>query len=147
VTEDKHVHNALTAIHARLGTIEGRVTLIARAEREQILDSLEKDVRKKPLIGQIYLALDGSRSQRDVSEVLKARGIATSEMTVSRTMGKMHTESGIIELVSAGGSKVYRKGDESEAVLNLSAKIREWLKEEGEADPAPPPGRRRRKKP
>jgi hypothetical protein len=140
------VHNALTAIHARLGTIEGRVTLIARAEREQILDSLEKDVRKKPLIGQIYLALDASRSQREVFEVLKATGIATSEMGVSRTMGKMHTESGIIELVSAGKSKVYRKGDESEAVLNLSAKIREWLKDEGEPDPAPPPGRKKREK-
>jgi DNA polymerase III delta prime subunit len=147
VTEDKNVHNALTAIHARLGTIEGRVTLIARAEREQILESLGKDIRKKALIGQIYLALDGSRSQRDVFEVLKAAGIETSEMTVSRTMGKMHTESGIIELVSAGGSKIYRKGDESEAVLNLSAKIREWLREEGEVDPAPPPGRRRRKTP
>src|SRR4051794_33384521 len=112
VTEDKNVHNALTAIHARLGTIEGRVTLIARAEREQILKSLAQDVRKKPLIGQIYLALDASRSQRDVFEVLKAAGIETSEMTVSRTMGQMHTESGIIELVSARGSKVYRKGDE-----------------------------------
>jgi arginine repressor len=97
------------------------------------------------LIGQIYLALDGSRSQREVFEVLKAAGIETSEMTVSRAMGKMHTELGIIELVSAGGSKVYRKGDESEAVLNLSAKIREWLKERGEPDPAPPPGRKRRK--
>jgi hypothetical protein len=143
--DDKNLHNALTAIHSRLGTIEGRVTLIARAERESILASLEKDVRKKPLIGQIYLALDGSRNQREVFEVLIAAGIETSEMGVSRAMGKMHTESGIIELVAAGGSKVFRKGDESEAVLNLSAKIRRWLKDAGEPDPAPPPRRNRRK--
>jgi hypothetical protein len=142
--EDKNIHNALTAIHSRLGTIEGRVTLIARAERKSILASLEEAVRKKPLLGQIYVALDGERNQRAVFEALTAAGIETSEMGVSRTMGNMHTEMGIIELVAVGSSKVFRKGDESEAILNLSRNIRDWLKDAGEPDPVPPPGRKKR---
>ena len=142
MTDD--VHNALTAIHSRLGTIEGRVTLIARAEREPIRATLEKEVRRKPLLGQIYLALDGTQSQNDIFETLTAAGIDTSPMGVSRAMAKMHTEFGIIELVSASGANVFRKGDESESILNLSASVRQWLKDESEVDPAPPRGRRRR---
>lgn len=144
MAEDTNIHNALAAIHARLGTIEGRVTLIARAEREQLRAALEKVVRTQPLVGQIYLALDGQRNQNEVFQALTDAGIQTSKMGVSRTMQKMHTEHGIVELVTGGGSKVFRKGNDPEVVLNLSTNIRKWLKEERETDPAPPPGRSRK---
>jgi hypothetical protein len=139
------IQDALVAIHSRLGTIEGRVTLIARAEREELLDDLEKLVRRFPIVGQIYLALDGVRNQNEVYDLLDAAGVGTSKMGVSRNLIKMHTEHGIVELVSGGRSKVYRKGSESETVLNLSTNIRKWLKDEGETDPLPPPGRKRRR--
>lgn len=145
MAEDTNIHNALAAIHARLGTIEGRVTLIARAERQQLLDALEKVIRKQPLVGQIYLALDGNRNQNEVFQFMADAGIQTSKMGVSRTMGKMHTEHGIVELVAGGGSKVFRKGNDPEVVLNLSTNIRKWLKDEGQMDPAPPARRKRRK--
>lgn len=61
-------------------------------------------------------------------------------------MQKMHTEYGIVDLVTGGASKVFRKGSESEVVLNLSTNIRKWLKDMGQTDPAPPPGRKRRKR-
>jgi len=143
---DDDIHNALAAIHSRLGTIEGRVTLIARAEREQLLAALEKLVREKPLLGQIYLALNGNRNQNEVLELLTEAGVQTSAMGVSRAMQKMHTDYGIIELVTGGGVRVFRQGNESEVVLNLSTNVRKWLKDEGEIDPAPPPGRKRKQK-
>jgi hypothetical protein len=142
---DDEIQEALVAIHSRLGTIEGRVTLIARSEREEILATLEKLIRERPIVGQIYLALDGMRNQGEVYDLLDGKGIETSLMSVSRNLPKMQTERGIVELVSAGRSKVYRKGDESEEVLDLSTNIRKWLKEEGEIDPAPPRRRKRRK--
>ena len=134
------------AIHSRLGTIEGRVTLIARAEREELLEMLEKLVRKRAIIGQIYLALDGKRNQDEVFKLLDAAGVSTSPMGISRNLDKMQTEHGIVQLVSAGRSKVFRRSSESETVLNLSTNIRKWLKDEGETDPAPPPGRKKRKR-
>jgi len=145
MADDPNLHNALAAIHSRLGTIEGRVTLIARAEREAILAALETLIRKKPLLGQIYLALNGSRNQTEVFEFLTDAGIQTSPMGVSRTLTDMHTEHGIVDLVSGGGSRVFRQGTDTEAVLNLSKKIREWLTDEGRIDPAPPPGRAKRR--
>jgi hypothetical protein len=133
------------AIHARLGTVEGRVTLIARNNREELLESLEEQLRAKPLIAQIYLALDGERNQTKVFKLLDKAGISTSQMAVSRNLKKMNTELGIVELASASGGNIYRKGDESEKVLDLSANARKWLKSLGKTDPAPPPGRKRRK--
>src|SRR5438067_2496704 len=88
-----------------------------------------------------YELCDGTRNQAEVYELLDGKGIETSLMSVSRNLPKMQTERGIVELVSAGRSKVYRKGDESEDVLDLSTNIRKWLKEGGEIDPAPPRGR------
>lgn len=79
---EEDLHNALAAIHSRLGTIEGRVTLIARAERKQLLEALEKLVREKPLVGQIYLALDGFQNQNEVFRSLTEAGIQTSAMGV-----------------------------------------------------------------
>jgi DNA-binding transcriptional ArsR family regulator len=143
---DGDIQDALVAIHSRLGTIEGRVTLIARSEREELLAELEKVVLKRPIVGQIYLALDGVRNQNEVYALLDGAAIDTSLMVVSRDLRKMHTEHGIVELVSAGRSKVYRKGEDSEDVLNLSANVRKWLKAAEAVDPAPPPGRRRRKR-
>jgi hypothetical protein len=146
LASDDDIQDALVAIHSRLGTIEGRVTLIARAEREELLEMLEKLVRKRAIIGQIYLALDGKRNQDEVFKLLDAAGVSTSPMGISRNLDKMQTEHGIVQLVSAGRSKVFRRSSESETVLNLSTNIRKWLKDEGETDPAPPPGRKKRKR-
>lgn len=124
---DDEIQNALLAIHSRLGTIEGRVTLVARIDRDRILEDLEALVSKRPMVAQIYLLLDGRRTQRDVLAELGSHGIKTSEATVSRRLGEMHTEHGLVEPVSTGKAKVYRKSREMEDVLNLSKNMARWL--------------------
>lgn len=142
---DEEVQNALVAIYSRLGTIEGKVTLVARADRERILGVLERVVRKNVLVGQIYLLLDGKRAQREILEELAAHGIKTSEATVSRRMAEMATEHGIADLVKAGATKVYRKNREMEDVLNLSKNVVKWLGEAEATVPVDVTTRRRRK--
>jgi hypothetical protein len=142
-TEDE-INNALLAIHSRLGVIEGKVNLVARAHKQTSLQDIEAAVRKTPLLGQIYLLLDGVRTQTDILEKLKEYGVTTSPMSVSRRMTSLETEYGMADLVSAAGSKVYRKDPESERVLNLSANIRSWLEAEGHVVPEPARRRRRR---
>jgi hypothetical protein len=138
------IQNALLAIHSRLSTIEGKVTLVARADRERILEVLEEVVRRSPLIGQIYLLLDGKRTQREVHEELTSHQITTSQPTVSRRMSDMSSEYGIADLVKGGAVKIFRKNREMEDVLNLSKRVREWL--EAENQPVPEQQTRRRKK-
>jgi hypothetical protein len=131
------IHNALLAIYSRLNTIEGKVTLVARADRDRILGVLEEVVKRNPLIGQIYLLLDGRRNQRDILAELKRFGIETSEPTVSRRVSDMSTEYGLADLVQGGSAKVFRKNREMEDVLNLSKRIREWLEREHRVVPEP----------
>ena len=134
---DDEVQNALLAIHSRLGTIEGRVTLIARAERKVILDALEELVRGDRLIGQIYLLLDGSRSQSDVVQALTDAGIETNPMGVSRRITKMHTDHGLIELVrlGVGGARIFRKHTETRDGTEPVEEHGDSLKAEGATVP------------
>jgi hypothetical protein len=147
MTSDEEIHNALLAIYSRLNTIEGKVTLVARADRERILQVMEEVLRQRPLVGQIYLLLDGTRTQREVHEELAKYSITPSQPTVSRRMDDMSKEYGIADLVKGGAVKVFRKNREMEDVLNLSKRIVEWLEEEGEVVPKQPQRRRRRKTP
>ncbi len=126
-SDETHLQKALLSIYARLGVIEGKVNLVARAEAPKLLVELEKTVRRKPLIGQLYLLLDGKTTQKELVEKLASFGITTSEATVSRTIAKMEAEHGIVDLVQGGAAKIYRRDREMEKVLNLSQRIREWL--------------------
>jgi hypothetical protein len=142
---DEEINNALLAIHSRLGVIEGKVNLVARAHKQSSLEDVEGAIQKRPLLGQIYLLLDGVRSQTEILEALAQYGITTSAMGVSRALRDMEREYGMADLVKGGSSKVFRKDSESERILNLSQNIRRWLTADGQKIPEGPQRRRRRK--
>lgn len=141
---DEEIHNALMGIHSKLGTIEGKVNLAARANRERLLAELEAAVRKDPLLGQIYVLLDGRRSQIEVKETLAEFHITPSQPTLSRRMTALATEHGVADLVEGGGKVVLRKDRESERILNLSKNIRRWLTDMKQPIPERPNRRPRR---
>ena len=145
MNNDELVITQLAAVHARLGTIEGKVNLVARAERRHLLELLESTVRSTPLIGQIYLLLDGTRTQTEVVEALGEFSINTSPMSVSRRVTEMETDHGIIEIAQAGKGKVFRKDPAMDKVLNLTVNVRKWLKDEGEIVPELPVRSRKKK--
>jgi hypothetical protein len=133
VPTDEDIHNALLAIHSRLNTIDGKVTLVARADRDRVLQVLEEVVRRNPLLGRIYLLLDGKRSQRQILAELKRQGVTTSEATISRRMSDMASEYGIADYVTTtAAGKIYRKNREMESVLNLTSRIERWLGNSGD---------------
>lgn len=126
---DDEIQNALLAIHSRLGTIEGKINLVARAEREAILDALRGAISKDPLLGQIYTLVNGRRTQQEIVAELKGFGITPSVSTVSRRMRDMVTEYGIADEIRQGGSLVLRKNRAAEDVLNLGRHVRRWLED------------------
>lgn len=146
VDEPEALHDDLLAIHSRLGSIEGKVNLLARVDREQFLDLLRKSVEKQPILGQIYLALDGSRTQGDVISFLAEFGIDTSPATVSRRLGEMEREHGMVDLVKGGNSKIYGRDPTVEKILNLPANVRKWLAAADQVVPEKQQKRPRRKK-
>lgn len=140
------LHDDLLAIHSRLGSIEGKVNLLARVDREQFIELLRKSVEEKPILGQIYLALDGVRTQGEVISYLAGFGIETSKATVSRRLGEMEREHGMIDLIKGGNSKVYGRDPTMEKILDLPANVRKWLAATGETVPEQQRKRARRKK-
>jgi hypothetical protein len=121
------LHDDLLAIHSRLGSIEGKVNLLARVDRKPFLELLQKTVEGQPLIGQIYLALDGARTQNELIDYLAEFGIETSKASVSRRLGEMEREHGMVELGKGGNSKVYGRDPTMEKILNLPDNVRKWL--------------------
>jgi hypothetical protein len=144
VTTSDEIQNALLAIHSRLGTIEGKINLVARAEREALLNILEDVIRKDPLLGQIYLLVDGNRSQKDVVEALQRFGVTVSQPTVSRRMRDLVREYGIADPVGEGA--ILRQDRSVEDMLNLSVRVRRWLEEGGHTVPEEPKRRRSKSK-
>lgn len=142
---DEEIQNALLAIHSRLGTIEGKLNLVARSEREQVLTVIQEAIQRAPLLAQIYLLLDGARTQSDIVAVLNDKGVSTSTATVSRRMADLVTEYGLADEVSRSNGLVLRKNKGADDVLNLTRKMRKWLDELGATNPEPPTRRRRRK--
>lgn len=138
------LHDDLLAIHSRLGSIEGKVNLLARVDREQFIELLRESIAGKPILGQIYLALDGVRTQGEVIAHLDSFGIETSKATVSRRLGEMEREHGMIDLVKGGNSKVYGRDPTMEKILDLSANVRKWLTASGEPVPEKQQKRTRR---
>jgi hypothetical protein len=131
---DDEVHNALLAIHSRLDVIEGKVTVIARADREKLLDELEKVVKANPIMGHIYLALDGRKNQDGI-----VAEVRSSAPAVSRWLGRMAREYGLVEVAKGqGASKVYRHNREMEEVLHLTGKVEKWLREISKAKATKP---------
>lgn len=128
-------NNTLLAIHSRLDTIEGKVSLIARADRDRVLPELEAIVKRSPLVGQIYLLLDGKRTQKDVQAELAKYGVNRNQSNVSRKMTDMTKEYGIIELAKGGSVKIYRKGSAAEDTFNLTKRMEEWLAKFGKTVP------------
>ena len=141
----REIHNALIAMNARLDTIDGKVTLLARSQSDPIEAKLAEFVAKKPLVAQIYLVLDGKRTQRDIVAELGNYGIVVHEATVSRHITQEMVKRGLVDLVDARASKVYDKNREMNTVLNLTTNMRKWLLASGETVPLPGPKPRKKK--
>lgn len=143
---DEEIQHALLAIHSRLGTIEGKINLVARADRDAVLEALRIAVGDFPLLGQIYLLIDGKRSQQEIMTELKSFGIGSSVATVSRRMRDLVTEYGIADEIREGASLMLRRNRAAEDILNLSRRVRKWLEDEKQVVPERPVRRTRTQK-
>jgi hypothetical protein len=135
-TTNEQIHDALMVIDSQLRMVDGKVNLIARANREPLLKALQEVVTKRPMIGRIYLLLDGTRNQDEIVTELLQSGAGGSPGAVSRYLNDMQGEHGLIERVPGGPGKTYRKNRELEQILNLTKKIEGWLADIDKAEAA-----------
>jgi hypothetical protein len=125
VKPDDEVHSAQLAIYSRLDVIDGKITVLGRANGPQLLSQIEEFVKANPIVGQIYLALDGRKNQDAIVAELES-----SKPAVSRWLGRMAREYGLVDVVKGqGAGKIYRRDPEMEELLHLTGKIEKWLTE------------------
>jgi len=125
---DEELRNLLWDMSNRLDAIEGTVTAIARSNPKPIVDGYEKVVRADPIIGHIYLQLNGERTQKQITEAVAATGVQTSPQAVGRWLKKMTRELWMAVPVDApGGGLVWAQPSEAERVFHLSRHVRKWL--------------------
>lgn len=127
MTESLDAFAELRAIRARLEGIEHRQEMLVRAQADEILEALWRYIDKDKTLGQVYLLVDGVRTQQDIVAGLQKSGVSTSQPTVSRKLNTLLNEMGLVDIVdrTAAGT-AYRKS-ELDRILHLTPRIEKRL--------------------
>lgn len=128
MTESLDAYSELRAMRSRLEGIEHRQEILVRAHADEILKTVWEYIDNDPFLGEVYLLIDGERTQQGLIDALKEKGFTTtSQPTISRRLGKLMNELSLIEVVertSEGAS--YRKTD-LDKILHLTPKVERRL--------------------
>jgi DNA-binding transcriptional ArsR family regulator len=117
----------LRSMRARLEGIEHRQEMLVRAHSSEILSAIWTYIDADETLGEVFLLVDGKRTQQDIASALKAKGLSASQPTVSRKLTKLNVELGLVEIGDrdAAGT-VYAKSD-IDRILHLTSKIERRL--------------------
>jgi DNA-binding transcriptional ArsR family regulator len=125
--ESLDAYAELRLMRARLEGIEHRQEMLVRAHADEILETIWEFIDKDGTLGEVFLLVDGKRTQQDIVDALKKKGITTSQPTVSRKLAKLSIELGLVEIGDrdAAGT-VYAKSDLNR-ILHLTPKVERRL--------------------
>lgn len=126
--ESLDAYAELRSMRARLEGIEHRQEMLVRAHRDEILDEIWRYIDGDPLIGEVYLLVDGDRTQQDIVAALKQKGIGpASQPTVSRRLSKLMNELGLVEISERDASGAALRKSDLDKILNLTPKVERRL--------------------
>jgi hypothetical protein len=127
LTESLDAFNELRSIRARVEGIEHRQEVLVRAHADGILQTIWQYIDRDPDLGEIYLLIDGKRTQQDIVAALKGKAGA-SQPTVSRKLSTLMRDLGLIEFADhTDAGKTYKKSP-LDGILQLSPKIERRLR-------------------
>lgn len=114
-------------MRARLEGIEHRQEMLVRAHSDEILGAVWGYLDRDETLGEVFLLVDGKRTQQDIVAALKVKGIGATQPTVSRKLKKLSIELGLVEIGDrdAAGT-VYAKSD-LDRILHLTPKVERRL--------------------
>ena len=133
--ESLDAYAELRAMRARLEGIEHRQEMLVRAHRDEILDEIWRYIDADPLIGEVYLRVDGKRTQQDIVAALNKSGITASQPTVSRKLSKLMNELGLVEIVERDATGATLRKSDLDKILHLTPKVERRLAELKKAKP------------
>ena len=121
VTETPETAQEIQTIRFRIESIEGTQQLLLRSRAAEIREEIFSEVfAKHANLDQVYLAVDGTRSQAEIVEALNTLGIKISQPTVSRRLQVLIEEKLVEEVDLGPRGVVLRKKEVVERGLKLS---------------------------
>jgi DNA-binding transcriptional ArsR family regulator len=126
--ESLDAYAELRAMRTRLEGIEHRQEMLVRAHRSEILDEIWRYLDDDPVIAEVYLLVDGIRTQQDIVAALEQKGVSpASQPTVSRKLNKLMNELGLVEISDRDANGTTLRKSDLDKILHLTPKVERRL--------------------
>lgn len=118
------VFGEIRQIRMRIEAIEHTQEVLIRAQREAIEKEIWERMDGDDVLAEVFLLVNGHRSQRDIAEAMQAQGTATaSEATVSRKLAVLGNELHLVELTNHSRSGKTYKRTATDRILGIGRKL------------------------
>lgn len=118
----------LRLIRDRLDVIEHTQEVLVRLQHQLFWDDLIPIFEKDPLLAQIFLLADGTRTQREIVATLKdgSQVKGATEATVSRKLDKLRDELHLLRVIDTAKGHVHAQLPVVR-ILGLKRKVTRWV--------------------
>lgn len=116
----------LDAIDQQTDSMDRTLELLLETQGKKLASDLLAYLESDIIAAKIFLAVDPSKTQRDIFIELISSGINTTEKTVSIKIQELKQRALIDTINSSGRGKRYRKS-KLDRIFNLSKKLKERL--------------------
>jgi hypothetical protein len=123
VPESLDAYAELRSMRARLEGIEHRQEMLVRAHSDEILTAIWSYIDLDETLGEVYLLVDGKRTQQDIVAALKQKGLSASQPTVSRKLAKLNVELGLVEIGDRDAAGIVYVKSDLDRILHLASKV------------------------
>lgn len=96
--ESLDAYAELRAMRARLEGIEHRQEMLVRAHSEEILATVWEYIDGDEMLAEIFLLVDGTRTQKDILAELRRRGTPVAAGGLSTKLKRLRNELGLVEI-------------------------------------------------
>lgn len=126
---DYDIYKEVRFLRDKVQAIDHKQEVLIRAQRAAIEAEVLDAMRKDPKLARVYLAIDGSCSQKEIVERVVAAGTPMSEPTVCRKIDVLKGELAVIELIDRNSrGKIYVKSA-VDKILQLTPRVKKLIQE------------------
>lgn len=124
MADSLELFSEIRQVRMRIEAIEHTQEVLIRAHAEAIEKEIWEHMGEDDVLAQVYLLVDGHRSQKDIVEVMQAQGASgASHASVSRRIERLSKELHLIELAEqTKAGKTYRR-TALDRILSISRKL------------------------
>jgi len=125
--ESLDAYAELRAMRARLEGIEHRQEMLVRAHSEEILATVWEYIDRDEMLGEIFLLVDGTRTQKDILAELSRRGTPVAKGGLSAKLKTLRNELGLVEISERDATGATLRKSDLDKILHLTAKVERRL--------------------